>query len=160
MNIWKSCKHLEYYKFQNNLRSGLRLRFDKGVDKEVRRACIEFCKWLRENYVFPIRVVIYFKPSEIVLSTTGEEFSALFWGPFDRKMEPYILMATGDLADIELKRGKDNALAAVLCSIAHELTHYFQWVNDIELSDAGKERQANILAKKIIRDYAGTRERP
>ena len=34
-------------------RSGLRLRFDKGTDDEVRRACKEFAVFLRKEYFFP-----------------------------------------------------------------------------------------------------------
>ena len=42
-------------------RSGLRLRFDKGTDDEVRRACKEFAVVLRKEYFFPLRVTVYVK---------------------------------------------------------------------------------------------------
>jgi hypothetical protein len=46
----------------NTPRTGLRIRSLKGVEPEVRRACLEFGKWLRDNYEFPTRVVVYLKP--------------------------------------------------------------------------------------------------
>ena len=42
-------------------RTSLRMRFDKDVDSEVRRACKEFAAFLRKEYFFPIRVVVYIK---------------------------------------------------------------------------------------------------
>jgi len=40
-------------------REGLRVRFEPGVDSEVRRAILKFISWLRLQTNFPIRVVIY-----------------------------------------------------------------------------------------------------
>ena len=57
MNIWISEEWKDVY--NGTCRTGLRLKSDKDVDSEVKRACKEFCKWLRTKYVFPIRVPIY-----------------------------------------------------------------------------------------------------
>ena len=35
-------------------RTGLRLRFDKDIDSEVRRACKEFAVFLRREYFFTV----------------------------------------------------------------------------------------------------------
>ena len=56
--------------------------------------------------------------------------------------------------------GKDNALASILLSLAHELTHYYQWINNIQLTPTGRERQATKYANYIIDEYASTREHP
>lgn len=53
-----------------------------------------------------------------------------------------IFTATGDLNEIKQKLCQDDALASILCSISHELTHYFQWINNIKLTKIGEERQA------------------
>ena len=42
-------------------RTRFRLRFDSGIDPEVRRACKEFAAFLRKEYFFPLRVVAYIK---------------------------------------------------------------------------------------------------
>ena len=54
----------------------------------------------------------------------------------------------------------DNALAAILGSIAHELTHYFQWVNGLQLTNTGEERQAKRNKRFVLDKYAETREHP
>lgn len=56
--------------------------------------------------------------------------------------------------------GKDSALTAILITIAHELTHYFQWINALHLTPIGQERQATKYARYILDDYAETREHP
>ncbi|MCE0554415.1 hypothetical protein LQK80_24240 [Bacillus thuringiensis] len=45
-------------------------------------------------------------------------------------------------------------------TIAHELTHYFQWINDIRLTRIGYERQATAYSGYIIDEYKETREHP
>ena len=58
------------------------------------------------------------------------------------------------------KWGKDSALTAILSTIAHELTHYFQWINALKLTPIGQERQATNYARYILDEYAETREHP
>jgi predicted SprT family Zn-dependent metalloprotease len=61
---------------------------------------------------------------------------------------------------MEAKWGKDDALARILATIAHELTHYFQWINNLKLTPMGRERQANQYAGFILAEYAHTRTHP
>lgn len=159
MNVWKLNTWKKIYKTAN-VRCGLRLRCEKNVDPEVKRACKEFCKWLRKEYKFPIRVVIYLKEKCTVKAMDGEEVSAIFFRPDDKYVEPYIKVSTGDYIESVNECGKDNTLAGYLHSIAHELTHYYQWINDLELTLIGEERQAYRYADKILEDYAETREHP
>jgi hypothetical protein len=42
--------------------------------------------------------------------------------------------------------------------MAHELTHYFQWLNQLDLTLIGEERQAKRYAHLIVEDYADTKE--
>ncbi|MCL2670548.1 MAG: hypothetical protein FWF10_00740 [Clostridiales bacterium] len=51
-------------------------------------------------------------------------------------------------------------MASYLFSLAHELTHYFQWINGIQLTEIGEERQATCYANWILDEYAETREHP
>lgn len=60
---------------------------------------------------------------------TGNWFLLLFFGPYDIYVEPYIRVAVGDYKELLKTEQKDDVLAGYLCSIAHELTHYFQWIN-------------------------------
>ena len=142
-------------------RSGLRLRFDKGIDDEVRRACKEFALFLRKEYFFPLRVMVYIKKSFQITAMDGEKVVGTFWRIEDNyTIEPYIRVATGDYKDLCLKWGKDSALTAILITMAHELTHYYQWINSLHLTLIGEERQATKYARYILDDYAETREHP
>ena len=76
------------------------------------------------------------------------------------KDEPYIRLAAGDYAALTAQRGKDNALASVLSCLAHELTHYYQWINALSLTPVGRERQAARYARYILYEYSCTREHP
>ena len=159
MNIWLSQKWRAFYD-QHPHRTGLRVRYEKGVDPEVRRACMEFFDWLRSEYEFPMRVVVYIKACEQVRCMDGELAYGTFFRPFDRLQEPYVRIATGDYEKRLEEWGKDSILTANLKCIAHELTHYFQWLNDVELTPIGEERSASYWAQEILYDYAETREHP
>lgn len=159
MDIWCSGK-LKGTKELNNRRTGLRFVFDEDVDCEVRRACKEFGKWLRSKYFFPIRVPVYVKSAVRLRTRDGDIAVATFFEPDDREVEPYIRIASGDYIDLMNESGKDAALLLILLPIAHELTHYFQWVNNIKLTEIGRERQATTYARKILTEYAQTRDHP
>lgn len=45
-------------------------------------------------------------------------------------------------------------------TVRHGLTHYFQRINDIELTDAEYERQAKKYSELIIYEYSQIREHP
>ena len=157
MKLWK-CDHWDLYLYQDR-RTGVRLRFDKGVDPEVRRACLTFVQWMRKNFDFPIRIPIYLKNKEFIVSNQGEQASAAFFGPYDKRFEPYIRISVGDYKTLLKSRGKDRALAAILHSVAHELSHYYQWIKDT-LDDPRAERQARYYARRVLDIYAQTREHP
>ena len=159
MKIWSVSKEARR-EIKLDRRTGLRLRCDRDLNPEVKRACKAFCAWLRKNYEFPIRVPVYLKATEFIKARDGEHVSATFFGPFDRSEEPYIRVSEGDyVKDVE-ECGQDNALAGILHSIAHELTHYYQWLNRSELSEDKEEAQAVRQARRVIRKYAETREHP
>ncbi|MBU8688601.1 hypothetical protein KM918_14835 [Priestia megaterium] len=132
-------------------RTGLRLRSEPGVDSEVRIACINFCKWLRTQMEFPIRVVIYLKKDyQIKNRTTKEMVTATFFAPYEKDVEPYIRIATGDYKELIRERGKIDALYAMLDSIVHELYHYQQWLEDKEL----EEEEAEEKGSQLVDEYA------
>ena len=161
MHIWTLRRWEKYYDLSDaKHRTGLRTRFEKGVDPEVRAACLRFCAWLRTEYFFPIRIPIYFKQAARIKAMDGELVSATFFEPVNRQDEPYARIATGDYQQLKEKIGRDNALASILLSVAHELTHYFQWINDIRLTAIGEERQASRYARFILDEYADVVEHP
>ena len=138
-------------------RSGLRVHGSRG-NPDVCAALIRFAKWLRDNYEFPIRVPVYLGPRETITSLQGEEVAASFFAPFDRNIEPYIRIATGDYSESKEKDGRDNALASFLASLAHEVIHYQQWISGghAALSEHGVSRKA----RRVVDRYALTVDHP
>ena len=53
---------------------GLSIRVEKNVNKEVRCAILKFARWLRKEYSFPYRVIVYVKASERVRAMNGEKW--------------------------------------------------------------------------------------
>ncbi len=137
-------------KMRSDCRKGLRIRGDRG-HAVVRRSLIRFARWLRMQYDFPIRVPVYLFPYDHVITMDGKKVSASFFAPFRRNVEPFIRIATGDYGTLVRKVGRDNALAAFICSLAHEVVHYQQWVATSETW----ERGVSVAARGILRRYAG-----
>jgi len=141
-------------------RTGIQFRYERTVDPEVKRACSQFAIWLRSEYYFPLRVLVYVKGTKTIRTKDGENVVGSFFEPFSYLDEPYIRIATGDYEELATTLGKDNALATILLSLAHELTHYYQWINGVQLTPKGIERQATNYSNYIIDEYSLSREHP
>lgn len=88
-------------------RTSLRIRFDKDIDSEVRRSCKEFVSFLRKEYFFPLRVVVYVKNVKKLIAIDGDKVYGTFWSMNDDySVEPHIRVATGDYNDLCNKWGK------------------------------------------------------
>lgn len=160
MHIWTLDKWKDNFTNIQFRRKGLRFRFDSTVEPEVKAACLRFGKWLRKNYFFPIRIPVYVKGKKYIKCCDGDFVCGTFFQPDNRDDEPYIQIATGNyLTDLE-KFGRDEALALILETISHELTHYFQWINNIKLTEIGYERQASAYSGYILDEYADVVESP
>ena len=160
MHIWTIEDWEKYLPDYESRRTGFHLRYDKTVNPEVKRAISEFAVWIREEYYFPLRVVAYVKGTRRVKTRDGENVVGIFYEPFSYSEEPHIKIATGDYEELLRKRKKDDVLASILTPLAHELTHYFQWINNIKLTPIGMERQASSYADYILYEYSQTRDHP
>ena len=99
---------------------------------------------------------VYLSPHEEIRSIDGQLVSASFFAPWDRNLDPYIRIATGDYRQLRRKWGRDNALAAYIVSLSHEVVHYQQWVTTNEMHERGVIRRATSM----MRRYATTVDRP
>ena len=92
----------------------------------------------------------------------GDSVIGSFFEPFTYDFEPYIRIATGDYRELLESDGRDRAISSILISIAHELTHYFQWINGLtsKLTPIGIERQATMYSHFIVDEYTEAREHP
>ena len=160
MNPWTLQDWKKHLPSSRHRRFGLRLRFDKGVSQEVKTACIRFATWLRSQYTFPLRVPVYIKKQDRIKAKDGDLVVGTFFEPLQHTIEPYIRIATGDYEELKEEIGRDQALASILTVIAHELTHYFQWISGIQKTERDSECQAHRCAKKLLKKYAETREHP
>jgi hypothetical protein len=145
--------------YENNkeARTGIRIKSDPEVHSEVKRACIEFAKWLRKEFEFPIRVPVYLKKDKLIKNKISKEMvTATFFAPFDKNAEPYIRVATGDYEDMLKQTGKDEALANILSSICHELGHYYQWIDGLEFDEEEAENNSDYMLSL----YSKTRDHP
>lgn len=159
MNPWEMEKWRGKH-ISNETRKGVYMRSDAGVDEDVRGACKRFLQWMRRNYEFPVRVVIYLKKYERIRASDGDLCTGIFYEPLDEWMKPYAYIATGDYQETLQSRGRDNALAGILFTIAHELTHYQQWLNQLSMTQRGKEWQATFYANRMLDEYAETTDHP
>ncbi len=159
MFLWDRTDWTEFYG-NADVRRGLRVRYEHGIDTDLKESIKRFILWIRRNYYFPFRVVIYIKSSEFITAKDGDLVSGTCFLPYNRFEEPYIRVATGEYSKDLAIYGRDNSIAGVLGTIAHELTHYYQWINNLKQTDRGMEQQAYIYSKKIIRKYAETTEHP
>lgn len=160
MHIWTLTNWQKNLDSEVKRRTGIRFRYESSVDPEVKRACTQFARWLRAEYYFPLRVPVYVKGSKTVRTQDGETAVGSFFEPFSYYTEPYIKIATGDYDDLQSRNGKDNALATILATLAHELTHYYQWINDIQLTPKDREQQATRYSNYIIDEYSMTCDHP
>ena len=86
----------------------------------------------------------------------GSIVTASFFAPWAAEVEPYIRVATGDFSKEQNERGRDNALAGFLHSVAHEIVHYQQWIDTGEIT----ERGVVVRARKMVDRYALTTDHP
>jgi hypothetical protein len=138
-------------------RTGLRMRGHRG-HPEVRRALNKYARWLRKSYDFPIRVPVYLFPGDIIFTEDGLSAVATFFVPFERQVEPFIRMSTGDYPKLKRLKGRDDALAPFLISLSHEVVHYFQWIEGGE--PAVSERGVKAKARAMLDRYATEVGRP
>ena len=136
-------------------RSGLRICGYRG-HPAVRAALLRYASWLRSQLEFPVRVPVYLLAGKSVRTVDGRLGSASIFLPWNRKVEPYIRIATGDFQELRRAHGRDNALAAYLSSLSHEIVHYRQWV------ETGRSWEEGVVtkAKRLVDRYARTVDHP
>ncbi|KHD34184.1 hypothetical protein NL50_17870 [Clostridium acetobutylicum] len=126
---------------------GLRIRCEKDIDLKLRAVIIEFTRWLRSKYVFPIKVTVFIKNKYKSKSNDKERFSSSFVIPNKERGNPHIrIEVKNDMYDtIELRE-------YVVYSIAYEVMIYMQWIKKLEFCDRDDEKQANKLVDLFIEE--------
>lgn len=52
----------------NHERTGLRICSEQQVDLRLKKAFVDFAKWLRKEYNFPIRIPVYIQKDKYIKS--------------------------------------------------------------------------------------------
>lgn len=133
--------------------AGLRVVADRAC-RETRKPILRFAKWLRVEYEFPIQVVVRLLPGETFQTMDRLKVVASFRYPASRKDRPLIRLATGDYPSLKAARGRDDALAAILASLARQVARYQMWVTTGTDSDKGIGPKANGILRRYQRVVA------
>lgn len=153
-HIWRETKWRKFLDENWTIRkTGIYLRFDKSVDPDVKKCYMAFVKWLRKEFVFPLRLNVYVKDTYFIKARDGDMVVGTFWRPPIGDSYPYMRLAVGDYTELVSERGSENAMWALLECFAHEMTHYFQCINDLDLTLIGEERQAKRYSIMILEEY-------
>lgn len=140
MNLWGKFE-IKKSKYNNN---GVLFHYEKSLDGEIKELFLSFSKWLRKNYVFPIHLNIYIVDKEKVKLKNNQ----LVYGRFRyyENRTPVIHIPAKIEEYVKDSYAINEIFDGVLSSLVHELTHYYQFVLDLELS----ERQANYYRFRIV----------
>ena len=103
-----------------------------------------------------MRVPVYLSPRELITTIHGTKVAASFFAPWNRNEEPYIRIATGEYPSLKKEIGRDNALAAFIDSMSHEVIHYRQWIETGDIWERGVARKAVAM----LRRYELTADHP
>ena len=144
MNLWQQFEKANCE--QSN--PGISFRYEKGIDQGLREFYLRFSKWLRGKYVFPVHLTIYVLNQEKVRLRDGTlTYGSFRWYP---KRSPRIKVPSKVEAELLEEYSLADIYVMILSSLVHELSHYFQWVADLEQTNAVSERQANYYRFRII----------
>lgn len=127
------------------------------VNKFVSNEINKFGNWLIKNYDFPKQVMVDVTGAEFVYnSITMEKAVGTFFGPFENsELFPYIRLATGDFFQLVAETSKEIAIKKVLNTFAHEIQHYYQWLDEVPYDEDDAEYGAEELVEEYFDDLAG-----
>lgn len=140
-------------------RDGLRIRIHPQVHPFLRREVHTFVRWLRANYPFPIRVNVYIPNTKKIRANDGDLCYGRCFVPYDPDDSITIDVAGGYDYDGDF-RALQNYTWGTIFMLAHELGHYYQYLNRVSLTPRGIEWQATYYAHRVQEAYmtqSGTR---
>lgn len=157
-----SCntKTKEKYK---NIESGIVFIYDNNINKDIKRAFANFEKWLSKNLYFPVKLYIYIRNTKHVQTTKGESVVGRLFAPGDAGHErAFAEIAVGDYKELLNKEKKTVLLAEMMDPIAHEIVHYFQWINNeiCGYLPYFKEIYAKKYSSKLLLEYSKLEKYP
>lgn len=153
MISWITKEYKEWYK-DSAKASGIRYKFydnENQFDKNTTQSIKEFISFLRKNYYFPIRLnVLFCNTSYFNHYIDNHIYYGAFYDMEDEKKKVYPRIS------IAAKVDKHNNLKDILYTLAHEITHYYQWyfLEEDKRTSRSLEIEANKWAKYILNFYS------
>jgi len=152
MISWVEKEYKNYYK-DSARASGIRYKynnygedFDKSTVEDIRK----FISFLRKNYYFPIRLNILFCNTRAFNHhIDNHTYYGAFYNMNDEKRKVYPRIS------IAARVTKNNSLEEIFFTLAHEITHYYQWyfLEDEKRTNRSLETEANKWANYILGLY-------
>lgn len=141
----------------NESENGLRINFSEYIVQELKEKIIDFIKFLRRRYYFPIRCTIFIEPNNGFFekeNSTKKTIGDFYYYEDHIKNNPFIWIATGKYHYVPINK-KDTEMKNILFTITHELTHYYQWffMEIDKRTDRSLEIEANRWANYLLEEY-------
>ncbi|MBO5295340.1 MAG: hypothetical protein J6B71_08885 [Clostridia bacterium] len=147
MNLWEQHK-----KTKNDAKNqNLMLHFDPDIEPELKTLYLSFSRWLRKEYFFPKKIHIYIRNCENIRLKNGKPAYGSF--RYYQKRTSMIQIPSKVEEHLLGEYTKEDLYEQILSSFVHELTHYYQWIDNLEQDNAVSERQANYFRYRIIEQY-------
>ena len=147
MNLWQSFEKT----YCASINQGIAFHFENGLDRKLRVIYLDFARWLRNKYVFPVHLTVYILNQEKIRLRNGTlAYGSFRWNPI---RTPRIKIPSKVEEVLLSECSIDEVYIMIMSSFVHELTHYFQWVSGLEQTSAVSERQANYYRYRIIEQY-------
>jgi hypothetical protein len=150
--LWDTRKYMPEKLNRTINYSGLRIDIHPHVHPFICRELRIFCRWLRASYDFPVRVHIYVPNAKKILARDRILCYGTCFVPDDPNDHVSIHIA-GGYKDAGTFQDLQNYTWTTLTTLAHELGHYYQYVNQVELTKRGTEWQATYYANQIMNEY-------
>ena len=142
----------DLWQIESDENKSIYLHFTGEVNMDLRKEIQSFLRWIRKKYVFPKKLNVYITDEAYVLTFIDEELvTASIFFPDNEKENPLIRVSTGDYSSTLNERGRFIAVCSILASIAHEITHYYQWLRDANVPF--DEKQARSKAIRVVYKY-------
>jgi len=153
--MWIERKNKQYY--LDSKKKGLRVRYSTITlpDPNLKMIISSFINRLTTQYFFPIRCNVIIKPSPYFISRDEKKirsYGDFYYYEDSIDKTPFIWIASGKYYTSKNKR---RNIENILFTIAHELTHYFQWYfyEYENRSDRSLEIEANMWARYLVNEF-------
>ena len=148
MNLWQQFEIEKNSTFEN---AKIIFHYENGIEKELKEKFMAFSRWLRKKYIFPVNLNVYILNCETIKLLNGNKaYGSFRWFP---KLSPRIRVPAAIEVHLLNEFTKEEIYEQILSSLVHELTHYYQWVLDLDQNDVTSERQANYYRYRIIKKF-------